>query len=106
MMVNTRGKLKWAVMAVGVIAVADLGLHGWSLLQAAAAPSRVAPRVEAVVARAETPLQAGLIDRSRKRDRLLPAAPAAKVRLPPGCESQSSPLAKLAPPNLIRECVT
>jgi hypothetical protein len=102
-MVNTRGKLKWAVMAVGIIAIADLAFHGWSLVRAVSA---AVPRVETVVARVEAPLQAGLVDRSGKGDRLVPAGPVAKAKLPPGCESQSSPLAKLAPPNLIRQCET
>jgi len=105
-MANTHSKLKWIVAVVGMIAVADLALHGWSLLRAAPAPSTPVPRVETVVARAEAPLQAGLVDRSRKGDRLLPAGPVAKGKLPPGCESQSSPLARLAPPNMIRQCVT
>jgi len=99
-MSNTRRKLQWSVMALGILAAADLAINGWSLLRAAPPPqSTLVPRVEA-------PLQAGLVDRSRKGDRLVPAAPVAKTRLPPGCESQSSPLARLAPPNLIRQCVT
>ena len=53
------------------------------------------------------PKQITMVDRSRKGDRLTPAAaPSIKIALPRGCEASVSSLSKVPRPSLLWRCVT
>jgi hypothetical protein len=58
------------------------------------------------VTQSQAALEAPVLDRSRKGDRLDSARAAVRVGPPPGCEAPFSPLAKFSRSDLIGRCVT
>jgi hypothetical protein len=98
-MANILGKIKWALSALAVAALVVLAPNSLPFLRAASLQS--APTVQL-----KTDPQAGMIDRSRKGDRLVPMPLAIKIVPPPGCEFPFSPLAKLSPPHELARCLT
>jgi hypothetical protein len=95
----TRSHARWIIAAFAAVAVVALAMN-------CVGSSGAAPAQSKVIAQSELLSQAGMIDRSRKGDRLRSVAPAIEAELPEGCDSPFSPLAKLAPANLIARCLT
>jgi hypothetical protein len=95
---STISSIKCTVAGLMVVAAFVLATTCAASLGAAPSQSSVATVLAS---------QTGMIDRSRKGDRLAPVAPAIKVVLLPGCEPQFSPLTRLSPSNFAaRRCLT
>ena len=90
------GKIKWIAVQCAAVAVVALATN---LLESAGA----LPSDSAAVTQ-PTPIT--IVDRSRKGDRLIPAAPSVKIVLPSGCESSVSSVTKLSRSDLLWRCVT
>jgi hypothetical protein len=90
-------KITWIAVECAAVAVVALATN---LLESAGAlPSHSTAVTE--------PKPITTVDRSRKGDRLIPAAaPSVNLVRPPGCESPVSFLAKLSPPDLVGRCLT
>ena len=99
-MANINGSgLEWTVVGFAAVIVVGLTINS--------APSpEAAPLYSQATLPSATVAQANMIDRSQKGDRLAPAVPAAKIVLPRGCDSQVSPMTKLAPGQFIARCLT
>jgi hypothetical protein len=93
---TARIKLSATALAAGVF---TLAMNSLPSLRAAPSHSEVTYQLKMV-------LQASMVDRARKGDRLAPAPYAIKLAPPPGCESPFSSLSKLSRSYLIARCVT
>jgi hypothetical protein len=92
-------RLEWTVLGFAAVIVIGLTINSAPSPEAAPLYSQATPP-------SATVSQANVIDRSQKGDRLAPAAPAAKIVFPRGCESQVSPMTKLTPGQFIARCLT
>ena len=90
------GKIKWIAVQCAAVAVVALATN--QLESAGALPSDSAAVTQ--------PTRITIVDRSRKGDRLIPAAPSVKIVLPSGCESSVSSVTKLSRSDLLWRCVT
>jgi hypothetical protein len=98
-MANSDGRLEWTVLGFAAVVAVALTIKIAPSLGAAPSDSKAA-------AAPATASQAEMIDRSRKGDRAAPGISTAKIVLPQGCESQVSPMTKLAPGQFIARCLT
>jgi hypothetical protein len=89
-------KVQWLAAQCAMVAVVALATNLFESAGALTSQSAVVTQPKPVT----------IVDRSRKGDRLAPAAPAILVAFPPGCESTVSFLAKGSPSNLVGRCVT
>jgi hypothetical protein len=89
-------KVQWLAAQCAMLAVVVLAVN---LLESAGALTSHS----AVVTQ---PKPVMIVDRSRKGDRLIPAAPAIKIVLPHGCESSVSSITKVSRSDLLWRCVT
>jgi hypothetical protein len=97
-MTAIRSDVKYFIAAAAGVAVFVLAMNGVTRLQAA--PSHP------TVAQSRSITQDGMVDRSRKGDRLDFVVPAARRGMPIGCDAPFSPLAKLSPSNVTGRCLT
>ena len=97
-MTAIRGNLKYLIAAAAGAAVFVLAMNGVTRLQAA--PSHT------TVAQSRSITHDGMVDRSRKGDRLDFVAPATRTGMPIGCDAPFSPLVKLSPSNVTGRCLT
>ena len=95
-MSKVTGKIKTITVQCAAVAVVALATN---LLESAGA----LPSDSAAVTQ-PTPIT--IVDRSRKGDRFIPAAPSVKIVLPRGCESSVSSVTKLSRSDLLWRCVT
>jgi len=95
-MSKVTGKIKRVAAQCAVAAIVALATN---LLESAGA----LPSDSAAVTQ-PTPIT--IVDRSRKGDRLIPAAPSVKIVVPRGCESSVSSVTKLSRSDLLWRCVT
>jgi hypothetical protein len=65
-----------------------------------------APSHTTVMAQSRSITHDGMVERSRKGDRLDFSAPITRSVMPTGCDAPFSPLAKHAPPNVTGRCLT
>ena len=98
-MANILAKIKWTSASLAAAAFVVFAPNWVPYL-------RAAPLQSALTVQLKTDPQAGMIDRSRKSDRLVPTPLAIKIVPPPGCEFPFSPLAKLSPPHEVARCLT
>jgi hypothetical protein len=98
-MANILGKLKWTSSGLAAASLLVLAPNWLPFLRAAALQSPLTVQLKSEP-------QAGMIDRSRKGDRLVPTPFAIRIAPPPGCEFPFSPLAKLSPPHEVARCLT
>ncbi len=90
---------KYLIAAAAGAALVILAMNWVTKLEAAASHTMV-------VAQSRSITHDGMVDRSRKGDRLDFAAPATRRGMPTGCDAPFSPLAKFAPSNVTGRCLT
>ena len=90
---------EYLIAAAAGAAVVILAMNWVTKLEAA-------PSHTTVVAQSRSITHDGMVDRSRKGDRLDFVAPTARSVMPTGCDAPFSPLAKLAPSNVTGRCLT
>jgi hypothetical protein len=94
------GNFTWTtILQFCAVALVVLGINFAMSLRAAPSQSELGAQPELVS-------QGSQVDRSRKTNRISPAAPAIKTTLLPGCEPPFSSLAKLSSSALITRCLT
>jgi hypothetical protein len=98
-MTALKGNSKYIIAAAAAVAVVVVAMNCATRLEAAPSHTTVAPPSKSIT-------HDGLVDRSRKGDRLDLVAPATRGGMPTGCDAPFSPLAKLSPSNVIGRCLT
>jgi len=94
-----RSSTKYLIVALAGAAVVVLAMNWATRLEAA-------PSHTIVVAQSTSSTHDGMVDRSRKGDRLDFVAPATRGGMPIGCDAPFSSLAKLPPSKVVGRCLT
>ena len=98
-MTAIKSNSKYIIAAATGAAVVVVAMNCVTRLEAA-------PSHATVVVQSSSITHDGMVDRSRKGDRLDLVAPAARRGVPIGCDGLFSPLAKFSPSNVTGRCLT